>query len=181
MKNYASSILVLFIAAAFMCGFVGCEKLKISNLQANYHLKKANRLYTDESYKNATEEYELALELNPNLKSAYLYLGTSYSSLYRPMKTGERNKEYGDKAFLLRLAQVHAETISNDDGETGEHSYWFITVESKDNAGRMINTIETFPHKHFSFKRTYDLFDEKVYVKYFTPVSQETYNINNLE
>ena len=98
MKKYASSILVLLIVVAFMVGFVGCEKLKISNLQANYHLKKANRLYADESYKNATEEYEKALEYNPDLKSAYLYLGTSYSSLYRPMKTDERNKEYGENA-----------------------------------------------------------------------------------
>ena len=111
MKKYSSSILVLFIAAAFMCGFVGCEKLKISNLQANYHLKKANRLYADESYKKATEEYQLALELNPNLKAAYLYLGTSYSSLYRPMKTGERNKEYGDKAadYLLKAFEAFPE------------------------------------------------------------------------
>jgi tetratricopeptide (TPR) repeat protein len=111
MKNYASSILVLFIAAAFMCGFVGCEKLKISNLQANYHLKKANRLYMDESYKKATEEYELALKANPNLKTAYLYLGTSYSALYRPMKTDDRNKEYGEKAaeYLLKAYEAFPE------------------------------------------------------------------------
>lgn len=111
MKKNASSIVTLFIVFVFMFGFVGCEKLKISNLQANYHLRKANGFYADESYLNAIDEYEAALELNPKLHKVYLYLGTSYSAMFRPMKTGERNKMYGEKAveYLLKASEAFPE------------------------------------------------------------------------
>jgi tetratricopeptide (TPR) repeat protein len=82
----------------FMFHFSGCEKLKVSNLEANYHLKRANELYRDEQYKKATAEYEAALELNPKLEFIYKYLGTCYSQIYRPMKESETNKAYGEKA-----------------------------------------------------------------------------------
>lgn len=108
MKKNASSIVTLFIVFVFMFGFVGCEKLKISNLQANYHLRKANGFYADESYLNAIDEYEAALNLNPKLHKVYLYLGTSYSAMYRPAKTGERNQMYGEKAveYLLKASEA---------------------------------------------------------------------------
>jgi tetratricopeptide (TPR) repeat protein len=107
MKKNLSSILVLVMVLAVMLPFTGCEKLKVSKLKANYALKKANKLYEDEQFKNATKEYETALELNPDLKFVYLYLGTSYSQIYRPMKEDERNKGYGDKAieYLLKALE----------------------------------------------------------------------------
>jgi len=78
--------------------FVGCGKLSISNLKANYSLKRANGLYKEEQYKNAAKEYEQVLKLNPDMKKVYLYLGTCYSQVYRPMNDEARNKEYGEKA-----------------------------------------------------------------------------------
>lgn len=111
MKKYASSTLVLCIVVAFMFSFFGCQKLKISNLKANFHLQKANRHYTEEKYAKAIDEYLKALEFNPNLKSLYLYLGTSYSALYEPMKTDERNQQYGEKAvdFLIKADEAFPE------------------------------------------------------------------------
>lgn len=103
MKKNVSSILGIFIALTIMFNFFGCEKLKVSNLKANYHLKKANKLYVEEKYKSAIKEYETALELNPDLKLVYIYLGTSYSSVYRPMKEDARNKMYGDNAVAALL------------------------------------------------------------------------------
>lgn len=108
MKKNVSSILVLFVMVGLMLvGVTGCQKLKISNLQANYHLRKANNFYADESYLNAIDEYQQAIDLNPDLKIVDLYLGTSYSAMYRPMKAGDRNKMYGDKAVdhLLRAKE----------------------------------------------------------------------------
>ena len=111
MKKNVSSILVLVMALVLMLNFFGCEKLKVSNLKANYQLKKANKFYTEEKYKDAYKAYEKALELNPKLESIYIYLGTSYSSLYRPMKTGDRNKMYGEKAveYLLKAKEYDPE------------------------------------------------------------------------
>jgi tetratricopeptide (TPR) repeat protein len=87
--------------------FVGCDKLKVSNLQGNYYLKQANRYYQEEVYRRAIEAYETALSYNPELKMVYIYLGTSYSQVYRPMKDTERNREDGEKAeeYLLKAKE----------------------------------------------------------------------------
>ncbi|HLP60003.1 MAG TPA: tetratricopeptide repeat protein [Candidatus Deferrimicrobium sp.] len=108
MKKYASSILLLVVVAAFMLGFAGCQQILPDKLIANQHLIKANSFYTEEKYKLAVDEYEMALKLNPQLKSLYLYLGTSYSALFKPGKTDDRNRQYGDKAaeYLLKASQA---------------------------------------------------------------------------
>jgi tetratricopeptide (TPR) repeat protein len=87
--------------------FAGCEKLKVSNLRGNYYLKQANRYYQDEVYRRAIEAYETALSYNPELKLVYIYLGTSYSQVYRPMKEDDRNKRDGEKAeeYLLKAKE----------------------------------------------------------------------------
>ncbi len=104
MKKNLTLLCVSIIIMVFMCNFPGCEKIKASHLKANYYLKKANQYYAEEMYKNAAEEYEAALELNPGLKFVYAYLGTSYSSLYQPMKDNKKNKIYSEKAieYLLK-------------------------------------------------------------------------------
>lgn len=109
MKKYASSILLLFVVSLLMLGFNGCQQLLPEKLQANQHLKQANAHYTDEKYKKAIDEYELALGLNPELKQVYIYLGTAYSAMYKPMRADDRNKEYGDKAveYLLKAKEAY--------------------------------------------------------------------------
>ncbi|MCP4148805.1 MAG: tetratricopeptide repeat protein [bacterium] len=108
MKKNALSILVLFIGISFMFGLVGCQQLEVDNLTANYHIQKANSAYKEEKYKKAVEEYEKALELNPKLTNLYIYIGTGCSSLYRPMKTDDKNKNLGEKAveFLLKAREA---------------------------------------------------------------------------
>jgi len=111
MKKNVSSILVLIFVLALAVNFSGCENLKPSNLEANYNLKKANGFYTEEKYKKATVAYEKALELNPKLEFIYLYLGTSYSSLFRPGKQDDRNKGYAEKGveWLLKAREFDKE------------------------------------------------------------------------
>jgi len=100
MKKNVSSILVMVLVLSIMLIFTGCEKLKMSNLESNYHLKLANKAYQDEQYKVAVKEYEEALKLNPNHKFIYIYLGTAYSQIYKPGKENDpRNKDFGDKAI----------------------------------------------------------------------------------
>jgi len=108
MKKILLIVLLLILAAFFITSFSGCEKLKLNNLKANNHLKKANQFYTEEKYKKAINEYQEALELNPGLKVAYFYLGSSYALLYSPSKTTERNKENGKKAlgFLVKAREI---------------------------------------------------------------------------
>ncbi|MEN8152396.1 MAG: tetratricopeptide repeat protein [Acidobacteriota bacterium] len=111
MKKLLLSFLVLTLAVFFLLNLTGCQKLKVSNLSANKHLKEGNKLYTQEKFRKASEEYEKALEKNPDLKVAYLYLGTCYSSLYKPGKDTERNKAYSENSikFLLKAEEAFPE------------------------------------------------------------------------
>jgi tetratricopeptide (TPR) repeat protein len=99
MKKFSSAILILFLAAVILTGFSACDKLKMSNLKANKHFKAGNKFYTEEKFKKAIGEYEAALQLNPELKAAFYYLGSSYMMVYKPGDDSEKNKEYGSKAI----------------------------------------------------------------------------------
>lgn len=99
MKKYASSMLLLLGVVVLALGFTGCQELLPDKLQANQHVKTGNSLYTEEKYFSALQEYEKALELNPELKVLYLYIGTCNSALYKPMKQDDRNKKYGEQAI----------------------------------------------------------------------------------
>ncbi|MGD2086156.1 MAG: tetratricopeptide repeat protein [Candidatus Aminicenantes bacterium] len=106
-KNVFATFVLLSMVLVILVHFVGCDKLKVSYLRGNYYLKQANRYYQEEVYRKAIEAYETALSYNPNLKMAYIYLGTSYSQVYRPMKEDERNKRDGEKAeeYLLKAME----------------------------------------------------------------------------
>lgn len=79
--------------------FTACEQLSINSLKANYHFKKANKFYTDQAFKKAIAEYEEAVKFNPKLSKAYLYLGLSYQTLYKPGIEDPKNKENAEKAI----------------------------------------------------------------------------------
>ena len=106
-KNVFATFVLLSIVLVILFHFAGCDKLKVSNLEGNYYLKQANRYYQEEVYRRAIEAYETALSYNPQLKQVYIYLGTSYSQVYRPMKDDERNKRDGEKAeeYLLKAKE----------------------------------------------------------------------------
>lgn len=88
---------ILMLAVAFAS--VGCDKLNIKKLQANYHFNKANQLFRDAKYSKAIAEYENALSKNPNLMEAYRFLGESYKNLYIPGKDNADNKGKATKAL----------------------------------------------------------------------------------
>ena len=98
MKKFCSVLLILFVSTLIIASFTACDKLKITNLKANKHFKSGNKFYTEEKYKKAITEYEAALQLNPNLKAAFYYLGSSYIMVYKPGDDTEKNKEFGIKA-----------------------------------------------------------------------------------
>jgi tetratricopeptide (TPR) repeat protein len=96
MKEKKLFALIAFLVLGL---FIACEHLKVNNLKANYHFKKANKFYQDQAFKKAVAEYEEAIKFNPNLSKAYLYLGLCYQALYKPGIEDPRNKENGEKAI----------------------------------------------------------------------------------
>lgn len=104
-------VVLVLIAVALVFSSSACSNISIDKLQANHHFQNANNLFEDQKYRDAIEEYEKALELNPELTQAYLYLGESYKQLYKPMDENERNVERADKALeaLKKAYAAHPE------------------------------------------------------------------------
>ncbi len=73
---------------------VGCDLVR-----AKAAFKDGNRLYKEENYRKAIEEYEKAVQLKPDFAEAHFYLASSQQSLYRPGREGDENKTRLDKAI----------------------------------------------------------------------------------
>lgn len=99
MHRRSSTILLIFFVLAVVIFYSGCEKLKVSKLTANHHFTRANNFYADKHYRDAIEEYELALTHNPQLVDAYRYLGESYRQFFKAGVDTPENMEYANKAI----------------------------------------------------------------------------------
>ncbi len=73
---------------------VGCDLVR-----AKAAFKDGNRLYKEENYRKAIDEYQKAVQLKPDFAEAHFYLASSQQSLYRPGKEGEENRMRLDKAI----------------------------------------------------------------------------------
>ncbi len=101
----AKLIILVILVLAVIFFSTSCEKLKPSNLMANNYFSAGNHHFADGLYRQAIEEYEQALSLNPDLGDIYRYLGEAYKNIYRPGIDTPENMEKADKALeALRKA-----------------------------------------------------------------------------
>jgi Tfp pilus assembly protein PilF len=95
-RRFKAASLVV-ILAAFSLTVAGCSGLGV--LKARKAFKEANVLYQQQDYKRAAEQYEVVVQNDANLTTAYFYLANSYDNLYKPSRKGEPvNDEYLKKA-----------------------------------------------------------------------------------
>ena len=99
MQRRSNTILLIFLALAIVITYSGCGKLKVSRLTANHHFARANTFYADKHYRDAINEYELALKYNPQLVDAYRYLGESYKQFFKAGVDTPENMEYANKSI----------------------------------------------------------------------------------
>ncbi len=105
----------LVIALAFVAlTFSSCEKMKISKLKANYHFANANKLFTDNKYRQAIAEYEATLQNDPTRVEAFRFLGESYKQLYKPGVSSVDNKEKETKALAALRKAFEIEPNNKD-------------------------------------------------------------------
>ena len=105
-RRKTNGLWIAALACIIVFSFVGCEKLKVSKLQSNFHFNKANQLFTDNQYRKAITEYEAALKYDPSLVQAYRFLGESYKQLFKPAVETPLNKDIEKKA-LAALLKAH--------------------------------------------------------------------------
>ena len=83
----ASLALVAMLALGSLASTAGCAK--VGQLSAMKSFKAANQQYQAQDYKKASVLYEEAIAADPNLATAYFFLGNCYDNLYKPSKKGE--------------------------------------------------------------------------------------------
>jgi tetratricopeptide (TPR) repeat protein len=99
MRLRAASAASVALLLAVGLTTAGCGKYSYSNLKAMKSFKDANTQYAAQEWKRAAEKYEQALAANPDLVTAYFFLGNSYDNLYKPSRVGEpENDAYMQKA-----------------------------------------------------------------------------------
>jgi tetratricopeptide (TPR) repeat protein len=98
------------VVAFTLLAAVGCSKM--GQLKGMKNFKEANSAYQQQDYKRAADLYELTVEADPNISSAYFYLGNSYDNLYKPSKKGDKaNDELLEKA--VKNYQTAAEKLAS--------------------------------------------------------------------
>lgn len=79
------------MVAALSLSVTACGKF--NELKAKKNFKDANALYQQGEYRKAATEYETAVQQDPNLTTAYFYLGNSYDNLYKSTRKGEAEND----------------------------------------------------------------------------------------
>jgi len=88
-KSGTAALVLLSIFA-----FQGCTKLK-----ARDSLNKGVRAFRDAKYETAVEHFKSAVDLDPELLNAHLYLATAYAAQYVPGGESPENKTLGQEAI----------------------------------------------------------------------------------
>jgi len=84
----------------------------VAKVQAHTALREGHKLYKEESFRKAIDEYQVVLEKDPGNLEATFYLGSSYHQLFRPGKD-ETNKNL-DEAIKNYKAVLAATPAADD-------------------------------------------------------------------
>jgi tetratricopeptide (TPR) repeat protein len=118
MRSFTGASLVVKAAVALgvvaVSGVAATGCAKVGELKAMKSFKAANQAYQQQDYKKASQLYEDTVAANPNMGSAYFYLGNSYDQQFKPSKKGEADND----ALLTKAAQNYqtaAEKLTQSD------------------------------------------------------------------
>jgi tetratricopeptide (TPR) repeat protein len=125
----ASLLFAVMLALGSLTSTVGCAK--VNEIKAKKAFKSANQAYQQQDYKKSGELYEETVAADPNLASAYFFLGNSYDNQYKPSKKGDAaNDALLEKA--VANYQTAAEKLSAsskpDDKKLGTLSLQYLVA-----------------------------------------------------
>src|SRR5262245_31138570 len=86
--------LMLALLAILALAVTSCAKL-----QARDNLNKGVRAFRDAHYDRAVDFFKQAVQLDPDLTTAEIYLATAYAQQFVPGGRGEENKKNADMAI----------------------------------------------------------------------------------
>ncbi len=92
--NRSVRVLALVAVALSLFSAVGCNKLK-----ARDQLNKGVQAYKNQKYEEAINKFQTAVQLDPSLINARLYLATAYAQQYVPGSTDPANERNAKQAI----------------------------------------------------------------------------------
>jgi tetratricopeptide (TPR) repeat protein len=92
--NKSGRVLILIAALLALLSAVGCEKLR-----ARDQINKGVQAYKNAKYEEAIEHFKNAVQLDPSLMNAKLYLATAYMQQYIPGADSPENNKYAEEAI----------------------------------------------------------------------------------
>ena len=101
--NKSGRVLTVLVFCLRCSQPVGCNKLR-----ARDQLNKGVQAYKNAKYEDAIEHFKNAVDLDPSLINARLYLATAYAQQYIPGADSPDNNRYAEQAievFKQVLAQ----------------------------------------------------------------------------
>lgn len=109
-------VAVLCLCLALTLGAAGCKLM--DQLKARNHLNHGVSEYTAKRYDTAAESFIAAIELDPELVDAYVYLATTYRTQFMPLVQNPENLEMGKRAIasfekVLELQPDHRTAMIN--------------------------------------------------------------------
>jgi tetratricopeptide (TPR) repeat protein len=102
---------LLFLLLCFVLGTAGCQFR--DKLKAREHLNQGVQAYIAKKYDEAVGEFKSAIELDPKLVDAYLYLATAYRAQFVPMALSPENLKRGQQAIA-----TYEQVLEIDPGNT---------------------------------------------------------------
>lgn len=90
----SAKVLAIILAALALLATTGCNKLR-----ARDQLNKGVQAYKNAKYEDAIQKFQKAVELDPSLINAQLYLATAYAQQYIPGGGTPENERMGNQAI----------------------------------------------------------------------------------
>jgi tetratricopeptide (TPR) repeat protein len=106
-------VLVVFAAALMILSTTACNKL-----QARDHLNKGVQAYKNSKFEQAIDHFQKAVQLDPSLVNAKLYLATAYAQQYIPGADTPENNRFAEQAIdeYKEVLQVDPKNINSIKG-----------------------------------------------------------------
>ena len=102
-----STMLVLAATASLLMVSSGCEKLR-----ARDNLNQGVNAFKNAKFADAVNHFKTAVELDPSLSSARLYLATAYRSQYIPGAESDENRDFAKRA-MEEFTKVYEQEPTN--------------------------------------------------------------------
>jgi tetratricopeptide (TPR) repeat protein len=99
MSSMRSTIKLCVLLLAVVVGFTSAGCQMIDKLKARDHLNNGVAAYQSKRYEESVTEFQAAIELDPELLDAYLYLGAAHRAQFIPMVPTPENLRKGQEAI----------------------------------------------------------------------------------